>query len=350
MENDKAWQLLRDVIASFDGAGVSVVVATSGCAGAGPARAGVVRTKDGRSHAVDLLPMRGAVGLAAVARLAGRADAAVRPTIVVAAALGQGVRAALRERGYGYLDLAGNGHLELDGGNVTVHIDGRRRPPRPPGAGTLRAAGYRVLFALLAEPCLLTATIRAIAGAAAASRHAAQCLLARLRDEGLIVRTDRSGHVFAPTGRVAGIDRFAAAWADVLRASLRIGRFRMRAQDPAVMKENLEVGLRAAGVPFGFGGAIGAARWVRQLLSEEVVVHVADLAPELSRSLDMVPDPHGPITVFRTMSALDLSSGEPEAAHPLLTYAELARSADPRARETARLLLASRLLEQSDGR
>jgi hypothetical protein len=43
--------------------------------------------------------------------------------------------------------------------------------------------------------------------------------------------------------------------------------------------------------------------------------------------------------VFRTMTARDLAADRADTAHPLLVYAELARSPEPRAREAAGLLL-----------
>lgn len=300
---------------------------------------GTIRGRDRRRHAVALHPVAGVLGVAAAARLAEAVRNRGRATVVLARAIGSTVQAALVERGVGYLDLAGNCHLELDAGRVLVHVDGRRRAPRPAGAGSLRAAGYRVLFVLLADPTWLERPVRDIGRVANASRHAVQSLLARLRDEGVLVRTGRSEHGFAPGGRETCIDRFAAAWADVLRGDLLVGRFRSRAKEPREAAAALETGLRDAGVAFGFGGAIGSSRWIRYLVGEEVTVHVSGWTPELVRRLGLVPDAQGPLHLFRTMTSLDLESGIAEAVHPLLVYAELARSPDPRAREGAGMLL-----------
>lgn len=300
---------------------------------------GEVGRRDGRRHPVILVPLLGALGIAAVERIAVAMAGTQEPVVVLAATLGARVRAALLERGLGYLDLAGNCHLELDGGNFTLHVEGRRPAARIVGAGGLRAAGYRVLFSLLADPRLLERTVRDIGAVANASRHAVQSLLARLRDEGVVSRVGRSKHDFLPGGREKAIDRFSVGWADVLRGGLSIGRFRMREQDSQAATDTLVKGLAAANVRFGFGGAQGASRWLRYLQSDELTIHVTSWDHEVARRLGAVPDRGGSLHVFSTMTQLDLESGAPDTAHPLLVHAELARSPEPRARDAARLLL-----------
>jgi hypothetical protein len=338
-KHDKALALVREIASSLDAseAAVTLGVTAAGSLVAG-GYTGEIRTRSGRRLPVILHPVPGVFGLAAVERIARESQGSEVPTIVLATSIGKKLRAALTARGLGFLDLAGNCHLELDGGNVSVQVEGRRAV-RPSGTVGLRAASYRVLFSLLADPRLLEHTVREIGAVANASRHAAQSLMARLRDEGVLIRTGRSGHVFAAGGRDKCIDRFAAGWADVLRGSLLVGRFRMREHEPQAVVQKIMESLGAANVQFGFGGAIGSARWLRYLRSEETTVHVTEWGPELARTIGAVPDRHGPLHVFRTMTALDLESGEAETAHPLLIHAELARSPDARAREAAGLLI-----------
>jgi hypothetical protein len=340
IEDDKRRQLLREIIAAFEGNGSPVSLHTPQKAKRqGDSFVGSILGRDGRRHPVTLYPVPGVLGIAAVERLATTARDAGGVPIILARAIGREVQSALVEHQLGYLDLAGNCHLELNAGNVVVHVEGRRRVPRPAGSGSLRAGGYRALFVLLADPLLLTHTVRDIGSVAKVSRHAVQSLLARLRDEGVLVRAGRSEHVFTPGGRETCIDRFAAAWVDVLRGELLVGRFRLREKAPRETVAKLEKALRAAGAAFGFGGAVGSSRWIRYLVGNEVTVHIDGWSPDLGRRLGAVPDAQGPLLVFRTMTALDLESSLTETAHPLLVYAELARSPDPRARETARLLL-----------
>lgn len=340
IKNDKVLILLQDAAATFDGTEVSVVLIdrTESPDLTGAYR-GEIGRRGGRRHPVLLYPARGALGIAVVNRISAAARGVGAPVVIVAAAVGRLLRTALIARGLGYLDLAGNCHLELDGGNVTVHVEGLRRAVRPAGAGSLRAAGYQVLFALLADERLLERTVRNIADAANTSRHAAHSLIERLRDEGVLQRAGRSRHVFGPGGREKCIDRFTTGWSDALRGRLLAGRFQLRERQPDTMVAAVERAFHAARVPFGFGGAHGSSHWLRHLQSDETVVHTTAFGPDLVRDLGAVPDRQGPLFVFRTMTTLDLASDAVDTAHPLLIHAELARSADPRARETAALLL-----------
>lgn len=339
-EDDKALELLLEIAATFDGTEVSVSLTGSAKAADLPgAYRGSISSRGGRLCPVLFYPVRGALGRAVVERVAAAARRVASPVVVAAAAVGRELRTALIERALGYLDLGGNCHLELDGGNMTAHIEGRRRPPRPAGTGSLRAAGYQVLFALLADARLLECTMRDIAGAANVSRHAVHSLIERMREEGVLQRAGRSRHVFAPGGREKCIDRFTAGWADALRGRQLAGRFQPRERDSHAVVAAVERVFGAVGVPFGFGGAHGCSRWVRHLQSDEVVVHAASFGPALVRELGAVPDQKGSLFVFRTMTTLDLASEIAATAHPLLIHAELARSPDPRTRETAALLL-----------
>lgn len=346
-KHDKSLALIWEIAASLDAIDAAVTLTTTATvpldAGGYP---GEIRTRSGRGLPVILHPVPGVLGLAAVERIARKARGGEVPAIVLATSIGAKLRAGLIERGLGFLDVAGNCHLELDGGNVSVQVEGRRAV-RPSGAGSLRAASYRVLFSLLADPRLLERTVREIGAVANASRHAAQSLMARLRDEGVLIRAGRSKHVFAAGGRDKCIDRFAAGWADVLRGGQLVGRFRMREQGSQAVVQKITESLGAAKVPFGFGGAVGSSRWLRYLQSEETTIHVTDWGPEIARALGAIPDREGLLHVFRTMTALDLESGEAETAHPLLIHAELARSPDSRAREAAGLLL-DRIAHQSE--
>lgn len=338
--DDKRTTLLHDAAAALSEVAVSVVLRRRTLASASaPTLPAELHRRGSWRHQVLFYPVLGALGHAVVERIASTSNPAEVPVIVAAAAIGPELRRSLLAQGFGYLDLAGNCHFELDGGKVTVHIEGRRRSERTGPGGTLRAAGYQALFTLLANPQLLERTVRDIGAIANTSRHAVQSLLARLRDEGLLYRAGRSRHIFAPGGQEHCIDRFSGGWADALRDRLMVGRFRMREQSPDVAIATIENVFRGARIPFGFGGAHGATRWQRYLQSEDIVVHVEEFDQALVRELGAAPDRSGPLTIFRTMTQLDLASGFEETAHPLLVHAELARSPNPRARETAALLL-----------
>lgn len=94
--------------------------------------------------------------MAAVNRVLSAVRGCPLPVVVLATALGEALREVLTQNGIGHMDLAGNCHLELHGGNVSMHIEGKRASPQPAPSGSLRAAGYRALVEglLIRAPCV----------------------------------------------------------------------------------------------------------------------------------------------------------------------------------------------------
>ncbi|MGE3171557.1 MAG: type IV toxin-antitoxin system AbiEi family antitoxin [Planctomycetota bacterium] len=298
---------------------------------------------------------RGRLGLDAAAasgrHLAADADA----LLLTLPPTGPEVRAELRRQGVGYLDAAGNCFLSLDGGRLTAHLEGAARPLRHDGrrdgrrdgpgddrgggasasasAGRVRAAGYRVLFALLARPELAARTVRDVAAASGASRSAVSSMLARMRDEGTLVPSGRSGHVWQPDRRRQLLARFATGWSDVLAPHLRIGRFRLR--DPDLERAERQVATVLATQDWGFGGGAAAMRLAPYHRGADLVIHTRRWSAAWLRDLEAAPDKDGPLVVYRAMGELDLTAAPPQTAHPLLVFAELSRQRDPRARDAA---------------
>jgi len=246
----------------------------------------------------------------------------------------------LRAGKVNYVDGSGNLYLELDGGRYLAQVDGRprRRRERRRSRG-LRAAGHRVLFAILARPDLLGATVRELEQQSGASRQAVSELLARLRNEGALVRGGRSQHHLVP-GRIAALrERFVTGWLDSLRPVLLVGAFRAR-NDSERSDAAIESRFGAVDVAWGFGGTAAAMRLAPHYRGEDTVLHVATWKDDFPRRLGLIPDRKGPVLVYRAMGKLDFAADRAHCAHPLLVYAELAASRDERAREAAGVLRA----------
>lgn len=319
--------------------------------------------RTGRPHTVLVWHFETEPGPAALQQAERVAAQRAEPLVLLAPRLAEAAIARLDAAGIGHVDAAGNCRLQLDQGRILVHVEGRRARPAADRAtlalaaaeprlearlssprGSLRAAGHRVLFALLADDQLLTSTVRAIGEVAGASRHAVAQLLRRLRDEGLLVRLGRTGHAWVPGRRAELVDRFAKGWSDLLRHAQTIGRFRSPASDTETIAARLEAGLDAAGTAFGWGGTAGAMRLTPHYRGDDIVLHLADWNPDLQRQLRLAPAHDGPVTLLHCMGGLDLRTTPPHTAHPLLIFAELLNSADPRARETADLIATRHLL------
>jgi hypothetical protein len=117
--------------------------------------------------------------------------------------------------GVNLLDRAGNCYVKLSGKYV-ARIQGKRAERRAASGKSLRAPAYRALFALLADPPLISATVRALAEAAGVSRQAAHDIRPRLQALGCAYTTSDGRFGWWTTSQVA---RSGLAGSRIMRPS-----------------------------------------------------------------------------------------------------------------------------------
>lgn len=126
--------------------------------------------------------------LSEVARL--DQDDRLHPLLVLGPHISSRTAVALRDAHIDYVDYAGNAHLEF--GSVLINIQGRRRPPAVPSVRTadanlFSAKRMQVIFALLAWPDIATTPVRSIANAAGTSVGITQSTLDLMREADYLI-------------------------------------------------------------------------------------------------------------------------------------------------------------------
>lgn len=251
--------------------------------------------------------------------------------ILLAPYVSPGIGRYLAERGGNFVDGVGNCHLIL-GDRYVATVEGRRAPPRRASEHGLRDAGYRVIFALLAEPALLHGTVREIAGAAGVGKTTAAMTLRRLRRE-LAIAPDRRGYrMLQPS---ALMDRWLIAYQDVVRPRLFVGSFQVQERDPEALERRIEETLEREGVPWCWGGGAALHRISGFYRGEATVLHLPEPPVDLPRVLRSLPAKEGPLTVLRLPGPVAAAGLKAHTVHPLLVYTELLTQGDPRGREAA---------------
>jgi hypothetical protein len=256
----------------------------------------------------------------------------VRPLIVAAPVIGSGVGQLLADNGASFVDLRGNCDLDL-GGRYIARIQGRSGE-KTNGARALRTPSYSVLFAVLADPSLISVPVRTLGAAAGVSRQPAVTLRERLLDLGLVLRSAR-GFVWAPQGQKRALDLWLAGYATSVRPGLLIGAFTTQDPDPGALE--LRIGpILDKTCTWRWGGGAACDRLTGYFRGEQTVVHVADEPADLPRELRAVPARDGRLVLLRTPGPKGLVGATSETAHPLLVYTELLTNGSERAREAAR--------------
>ena len=231
----------------------------------------------------------------------------------------------------GYVDLAGNCHVEWGKGYV-AHIEGRKLPERAPQARAVRIPSLLVLFSLLARPDYVGASTRQLALAAGGvSPQTATDLRKRLIAEGCVIPSGRD-HFWAPDGKERALDLLVAGY-EQLAAHLCVGRYRAR-PGPTEEIENLIERNLEKGPTWAWGGGAALYRRNRLYRGTRTIVYVDGPLP--AKLPGLIPDPNGEVIFARPPG--QCAYDEDGKVALVLTYLDLRTEGEARALEIAQEL------------
>ena len=233
-----------------------------------------------------------------------------------------------------FIDTAGNAYLRAPG--LYVFIRGER--PRGPatiamgtrGGGT--ATALRVVFALLCKPELLNVPYREIVAVAGVALGAVGWVFFDLQGRGYVMGGKRAhNRRLLEPGRL--IEEWVTNYPIKLRPKLNQRRF--RALDPTWwQKTRLTDGAL-------WGGEVAANRLTGYLKPATCTIYI-DPATKLKGVARLVrehrlrADPEGEVEILDTFWNFPADPRQPELVPPLLVYADLVTTLDPRNLEIAK--------------
>ena len=237
-----------------------------------------------------------------------------------------------RELGMGFVDQAGNAHLR--GPGLFVFVAGRRAPrmPRPNRAPrAFTPAGLKVVFAALLRPRLLEAPLRDIAAATGVALGTVAAVLDDLISRGYVAAEG------AGERRLLAPERLAEEWTLLypvrLRPKLVVGRY--AAPGPTWWERARIPPQRAV-----WGGEVAADRLTGRLKPARQTLYVWGAPDQIILANRLRPDDRGDVEILEAFwePAEDGEAAPADVAPPLLVYADLMATGDPRNVEVARLV------------
>ncbi|WP_324680589.1 type IV toxin-antitoxin system AbiEi family antitoxin [Hymenobacter sp. GOD-10R] len=272
---------------------------------------------------------------AMLAQLRTRNQQSTEPPVLVIPYVSDALGQALQRQGVCYLDTAGNAYLRSTDPPFLVLIRGQRQS-QVAAHGPQRAfqpAGVQLLYHLLSTPALLQASYRRLAEQAQVALGSVSILLRSLQQLGLLREEEGIRRWTEPT---QVLRRWVEAYGEVVRPKLAAQRYRWL--DSNVARQGWQV------IELGSQAAWGSEPAAHLLLDGYLLPEFFTIYSTLPRSavmgqLRLVPDPAGNVEVLSPMpTSLNVERVYPQAVPPLLVYADLLLTADPRNREVAHLL------------
>ena len=266
------------------------------------------------------------------------------PGLLVAHRVTREIAQACREADIQFIDTAGNAYLRAPG--ILVFVTGQQIPPDEialaPRQGRAGApTALRMLFAILCQPDLLNAPYREIKEAAGIALGAIGWIFFDLTQRGLM-----GGGGQKHARRLLEPQRLIDEWATnyPMRLRPKLHPMKFRAPTPGWWKQ-LD--------PTRYG-----AQWGGEVAADKLTGHLKPAACTLYMHPDdtgrrglarlvadhrLRPDPQGDVEILDAFWRLPPDTVHPELVPPLLVYADLLATLDPRNLEAAKLIYAREL-------
>lgn len=232
-----------------------------------------------------------------------------------------------------FLDQAGNMHLAL-GENYVRTVLGNKEERGATDERSMTPAKVQLLFTLATDTQAGSWTVRQLAEVSGLSKSNVAKLRQQLVRQGIIRGTGNSSQLRS----AADIEeQLVLGYEQILRPKLLFNRFRLAESPSMALLEKLRPLLAEHSIHWSLTGGAGAFELQRFYKGPELVVFLDSPTESMTRLLRLFPDREGPITVLRGFGTLSSwqQVNDTKVAHPWLIYAELMRSADPRAHEAA---------------
>ncbi len=230
-----------------------------------------------------------------------------------------------------FVDTAGNAYIKLV--PLFIYIKGNK-PIEKPAARTLGRAfqptGLKVIYAFLCNPELVNASYREIAKGSEVALGTVGWVMTDLTQLGNIVDMGHRGRRLKEKKKL--LDRWVTAYSEKLRLKLKIGKY--KAPDPDWWQKTDLHNQQAY-----WGGEVAADQLTHYLKPEIITIYVMKKwVGELTIMNKLRKDPNGDIEILNTFWNVDNEFNRKEIVNPILVYADLMATNDPRNIETAKII------------
>lgn len=273
------------------------------------------------------------------------------PTLLIAYRLPDSQKELLRQLHQPYLEANGNFYFRDD--NHLLFIDGQP-PLKAPKATTQNRAfaktGLKVVFNLLLHPEWLALPYRQLAEKTGTGIGNLTNILNGLKEAGFLLQAGKGDLRFRNQQNL--LQQWMEAYDRKLKPALALGSYRFL--DNAARQQWRNLPLNPPHTVWG--GEPAGDLLTNYLKPQLLTLYTTEKPTDLVRRFRMIPDPKGPVRLFEKFwtdpepavqpGPNDQPDPAPQTAPPILVYADLLNTHDPRCRETAQLVYGKYIQDQ----
>lgn len=249
------------------------------------------------------------------------------PFILVAGHLFPKMKEALQRHNIAYLEANGNFFLKSDQKWFLINTN-----PSVPLRKNYRnraftKTGLRVVFEFLLDETLINQPYRHIAARAQTAIGNVANIIKGLRKEGFVLQLN--DEEIRLTRKNELLKKWAAAYDENLKPGLKVGTFRFLKEEQYTTWQKMNVNQDKT----WWGGEPAGDLLTNYLRPAHFTLYTTETRAELMKNYRLVPDEKGRIHVFRKF--WNQPSEKVRTVPPVLVYADLVNTGDPRCLETA---------------
>ncbi len=215
-----------------------------------------------------------------------------KPIILIAQYISKEAANHIKERGFNYIDIAGNAFVKK--GDLVIYIEGqkRRTATLTNQSRAFQEAGVKIIFHLLSEPENLQDSYRTIAQKVGVSLGSVSNVMAELEELNYLIKTNEKRVL---KNKEELLERWLVEFNTVLKP--RIIRSRMKFIDTDMVQNWRHTLLNQTGRDILWGGESAGAILTDNLRPQEFTIYSNLELPEIAKTLRLVPDKTGNVEV-----------------------------------------------------
>ena len=261
------------------------------------------------------------------------------PLLITAKYITPKAKKQLKANKMNYLDSYGNAYIELP--QLKVYTErGNGKPVIPDTTKVFTQAGAQLIFQLLQGKEEVNETVRRLAHISSISLGSVSKIMNGLFDEGFLVQWNNDKK-YQLIRKEELLDRWIPILNEKVLPNYRVGTYSFTGE----LEENWEDQFLRPNV--WWAGEPGAALLTNYLHPEKYTLFTTFSKQEILTTLKLVPNPNGKITIYRPfwgntsvvsiINPDDITKAK-NTVNPLIIYAQLIHSGDPRNIETAQII------------